>query len=69
MRKVKKTSPGIWLVWDEPLPMGHTYASGAAVYQWKAGNWSCDKCRTPIDSTKAHCDHINFVQKEGREEG
>jgi len=73
MRYMKNTAQQTWLVWDEPLPMGQTISSGAAVYEWKTGSWSCDKCGYFIGSKKLHslrphCDHIEFVKnhKEGR---
>jgi len=67
VRQIKQTAPHTWLVWDEPLPIGKTRASGAAVYEWSGGNWSCDECGTigglpPAGSAVPHCEHIVFVQ-------
>jgi hypothetical protein len=67
MRKMKEFATGTWLVWDEPLPMGQSPASGAAVFQWRSGNWTCDECGAgggfpPAGSTEQPCDHINFVK-------
>jgi hypothetical protein len=71
MRQMKETAPKCWVVWDEPLPMGKTASSGVGVYEWSAGNWSCDECGTvggfpPAGSTVPHCDHIQFVQTQRR---
>ena len=41
-RHMKETAPGTFLVWDEPLPIGRTFASGSAVYAWRDGRWTCD---------------------------
>ena len=73
MRKMKETAPGTWLVWDEPMPLGKTPVSGAAVYQWRSGDWSCGQCGgpyyggtvggfPPVGSTVPACDHIDFVR-------
>ena len=68
MRKMKNTARGTWLVWDEPLPMGKSWSSGAAVTQWPSGIWCCDAHGTvggfpPAGSTEPHCDHIDFVKR------
>jgi len=62
MRQMKETALKCWVVWDEPLPMGQTASSGAAVYEWRTGSWSCDKCEYFIGSTNPDCDHIEFVK-------
>ena len=66
-REMKQTTPGTWVVWDEPLPIGCTYAYGAVVTRWPSGIWCCDEDGTvggfpPAGSTEPHCDHIDFVQ-------
>ena len=66
MRRMKETAKNTWLVWDEPLPMGKSPASGAAVHRW-ANSWSCGDHGTvggfpPVGSTEPHCDHIEFVK-------
>ena len=69
-RHMKETAPGTFLVWDEPLPIGRTFASGSAVYAWRDGRWTCDGHRAerdypPAGSTNPDCEHIAFVRREG----
>jgi hypothetical protein len=66
-RRMKETAPGTFLVWDEPLPIGRTFASGSAVYLWRDGRWTCDGHRAerdypPAGSSVPDCEHIEFVK-------
>jgi len=67
MRKMKETARGVWVVWDEPLPIGKSWSSGAVVYKYfTSGRYSCDAHGTvggfpPIGSTVSPCDHIDFI--------
>jgi hypothetical protein len=54
---------GTWLIFEEPLPVGLSAASGIAVHRYDYG-WNCEAC---IQST---CKHIELAKGlEGRSEG
>ena len=59
---VQCPSKGTYLVYNSPLPMGQTPASGTAVYEYSAF-WECEDCGAwPMTtSTSLYCRHIRAV--------
>ena len=61
MRTMTESSPGIWLVSDDPSQRG------VIVYRWSAGDWSCDGHGhigwfPPTGAPS--CDHVEFVRAQ-----
>ena len=59
---------GSYVVYEKPLPIGQTPASGIAVYDYGTF-WSCEDCGGCLGTTKDACNHIKAVQAERTRDG